>query len=448
MVFQDTSDNTVIINDIDIEEEISSLQIEFDKIAIDKIPFDKVDIGVMFLAASVEILLDFLLSDPANPSSFASKCNSSKNPIGKWCNNVHEKIDHGGNPLDFQGGFGGNGEFVKNGSRIKKDINFSGGEHRERTYGHDLLRFIHAIKQYHNGEFRDAAYVNGELIEVITKVNQNGKPYQALSWLDSIWAYICHMFADFFSSKSLPCPGWSFLSHASNRELRELAADLYKDGMNLRTESLKAFTVAVPDIILRIYSGLRYRDSEYSKEAIKQKRHLMNLITSSVATAVNIGKVIITENPVSINLPMMARTIKLAWSCVKDQIDYNNRVIAKVNYDVLITKYSEVKTMVVVAKCIYITNDYHQICNKILIEEEAALRKQELDAAYLHLLNEYYSDKKSSYQDKRCLATSAITIFTESVPISLNEEDTLSSVSNTFFISNKEIENDNIKQYL
>lgn len=68
--------------------------------------------------------------------------------------------------------------------------------------------------------------------------------------------------------------------------------------------------------------------------------------------------------------------------------------------------------------------------------------------AYLNLLNEYYSDKKSSYQDKRCIATSAITKFTESVPIKINEEDTLSSVSNTFFISNKEIENDNIKQYL
>ena len=64
MDFQDISNNAIIINDIDIEEELTSLQIEFDKIAIDKIPFDKVDIGVMFLAASVEILLDFLLSDP------------------------------------------------------------------------------------------------------------------------------------------------------------------------------------------------------------------------------------------------------------------------------------------------------------------------------------------------------------------------------------------------
>ena len=167
-------------NSINVEEELSSInseitsvQAEIDSIPTDSIPFDKYDIITVFGAAMIEILMDFFFSDPANENSFASKCNNSDNPIGKWCNNIHEKIDHKGNPLDFQGRFDQQGSPI--GYGIKHDgpsISFGGGNHRGLTNGHDLIMFFDAIKQYHDGVFRDSGFIDGVKVIVESSVKK------------------------------------------------------------------------------------------------------------------------------------------------------------------------------------------------------------------------------------------------------------------------------------
>ena len=86
----------------------------------------------------------------------------------------------------------------------------------------------------------------------------------------------------------------------------------------------------------------------------------MLLITHGISTSVNIGKVIITENPVSLNLPMIMRTITLAWSCVKDQINYNNRVITKLDMDIYQEHLKLKQTLIVVADGVYYTSHYNR----------------------------------------------------------------------------------------
>lgn len=372
---------------INTDKELDEINKELSDIAIDTIPFDKTDVMVIFASAMFEVAADFLLSDSTNPNSFASKCNDSKNPIGKWMNNIHENINHKNNPLDNQGAFNANNEFFGYGTPKHDEnvISFSGGDHRERTYGHDLFRFWSAIRQLHDGEFRDAGYIGEELIKVASTVNQYGTKYAKLGWGEAVWEYVCHMFADFFSSKGLPCPGWSWLSHADNREIRKAAADLYRDGMNLRTELLKGVTVAVPEIIIRIVQFLRYRNSEYSKEAREKKQHLMLLMTHGIATAVNVGKVVLSENPAALNLPMIVRTLKLAWSCIKDEQNFKHRVTEKLNLDLYKQQLEFKKTVIVTLRGIYYTTQYQILT--IQLQEEYKRRVQQRIVQALHLSN-------------------------------------------------------------
>lgn len=349
-----------------INAEMAEAQDEIDFIPTDSIPFDKTDWITIFGAAMVEIAMDFLFSDPANPNSFASKCNSSDNPIGKWCNNIHKKIDHSGNPLDFQGQFDQYGNIIKNGVKHEgPTISYGGGDHRGLTDGHDLLRMFDAIRQYHDGVFRDSGFVNGIKVAVESSVNQYGNPYAKLSWLNAAGKYISHMFADFFSSKSLPIPGHSLLAKASDRDLRKFAADMYSDGVNLRTEFLQSITVLIPETFVRIVWYFRYKDSEFSKEAKKKKLHLMLLLTHGISTLVNIGKVIITENPASINIPMIFRVIMLAWRCFKEQRDFNGRLILKENWEQYKVQLLCYKTMIIVAEGVYETSNYQRLYQKL-----------------------------------------------------------------------------------
>lgn len=363
--------------------DLDSINKELDSIAIDKIPFDWKDVIIIFGVATAEILMDFFFSDPSsNSNSIASQTNNSSTGLGKWLNEIHENISHTNNPIDFQGGFDINGNPIFHGDKsgIHKVISFGGGDHRERTYGHDLIRFWTAIKQYKEGKFIDGGYFNGEYMKVISEYTSKGKKLESLSLLDSIVAYASHMFADFFSSKGLPCPGWSFLSHSDFREVRSMAADLYKDGMNLRTEIMKGISVGIPEIFIRILYYLKYKGSDYSQEAIHQKRDLAILLSHSIATAVNIGKVVITKNPVSLNLTMIVRTLQMAWKSTKNQIDYNNRIISKVTLDGIRAQLELEKTMIIAGNGIYKTLDYQHLCNRLLsnISELQNKRRQRI----------------------------------------------------------------------
>lgn len=359
-------DDKISLSCVDIDCELQAIQAELSQISIDVIPFDKTDALLVFGCALTEILLDFFLSDPANPDSLASKCNDKKSWIGKFGNKIHEHIKHDNNPLDFQGGFTADGEAIFNGQGIKRDISFGGGDHRNLSDGHDLLFFWKAIKEIHEGKFTDSSYIDGVRIFVETTKNANGNDFiKPSSWIGAIWEYVCHMFADFFSSKGLPIPGSSFLRHSSSREIRKFAEEIYKEGDNLRTEVLKVGSVLIPEFALRIFHRLRYKDSEWSKEAQDKKLHLLILMTHSLATAFNLGKVIITENPASLNLPMIVRTVTIAFKAIKDQIDFNARVNTKIILSEVCLHLEMQKTLIVFNEFLYYTSNYLELCQNV-----------------------------------------------------------------------------------
>lgn len=329
---------------IDLENELQALQTDMASTDVEGIKFDKWDYIVAFTLGLLEVAGDFLLSDHNQKNSLANQMQDKNNPLGQAFESIHKKLDHSGQPMDYQGkGFGG-------------------GDHRGRTFCHDLLMFPLSLYMLSKGQFIDGVYDNGAYKIVQTALNQYDNAYTTMGFGESLIAYFTHMIADFFSTKSLPIPGFSLLTHFPNRDIRKFANDLYADGLNLRNLVMQGIPVATVELITWIYTALRYKDSTYSKEQIKAKKETMLLLTHGIATAVNVGKVIIqvvvtkdAKALTSLNLPMVIRTINLVWKSIKRELQYTNNRTALVYSSAMKNQLETEKTLILLDNCIYYT---------------------------------------------------------------------------------------------
>lgn len=336
-----------MVDGLSADDYIQKLTDEMNQISFDTIPLDKWDIIVTFSLALMEVAGDFFICDPKNPKSLAHTLSDKNSKLGSFMDSIHHKLDHSGQPLDYQG------------------PKFGGGDHRVRTFAHDLLMFPFAIYMLMNGKFIDGYYENSLFQTVVSSANQFGTPYESMSFLDSIVGYATHMAADFFSAAGLPIPGYSLLTHAPNREIRKFANDLYHDGLNLRNLLLQGVPVALTELGMWIYMGLRYNGTSYSKEMIQHKRNKLLLIAHGIATAVNVGKVIITQNPVSLNLIMIIRTFHLVWKVLSEELSLTNKAVTKEAMEIVKNRVETMQTLILLDKTMYMTEQYDRLISNL-----------------------------------------------------------------------------------
>lgn len=295
------------------EEELKCITDNLNRPLEKKLKWRKNDFIAIFIAASIGSLVDIILSDRKN------KFTGEGSQFSEWLNQFHQH--DGGGPIDYQG------------------VNFGGGFHRGLSKGHDILRFVEAIIMFKTGRFEGIRYVDGVAHKVVSNVNQYGTAYEQLSSIESIVKYAQHMFADLFSTVSLPFPGSSFLVECSSRELRTFAATMYKQGFNLKNIAIQSLSTIIVEIIIRIYFGIdevkRYKDNieikeDYSNfEAIgkflkptgKEKMYEMLLLAHTIVTAVNVGKVIINKHPWEINITEIISVIRYAIPVLNNAIN-------------------------------------------------------------------------------------------------------------------------------
>lgn len=325
------------IGNVDIENEIEKISKEMDDINIKALRFDRWDFFAIFGIALLEIGTDFLLGDPKK--GISSEISNKNTKLGEYFNNLHENVDHKGNSLDYQG------------------YKFGGGDHRGRTFGHDMFSFPLAIYSLCNGQFIDGYYQDGRFNWVYSKLNQYGSEYVGLPPDQAIMAYLSHMFADFFSSKSLPVPGFGVLAHMPSRDIRVMVNKMYADGFNLRHMLVQGVPVVVAEILVRLFFYFRNRSVDADDAAKKHKLNKMLLMTHTLAALVNIGKVYFTNNPTAINLPMLLRVIWLTWSVLREEMEVSHRAKIKINYGVIKNKYETMQTLVMLDQAIYYTRE-------------------------------------------------------------------------------------------
>ncbi|MEL7648713.1 MAG: hypothetical protein AAGU76_11505 [Sedimentibacter sp.] len=303
-------------HDLVSQRELDEITNQLNKPLTQREKWDKGDFVAVFVAASVGSLADIILSNRNN------KLTGQDSDFSKWLDQFHKH--EGGDPLDYQGpGFGG-------------------GYHRGLSKSHDVLRFIEAILMIKNGRFEGIRYMDGIGQKVVSTVNQYGTPYEQLGLIEAILKYAKHMFADLFSTCSLPFPGSSFLVESSSRDIRKLAASMYQNGFNLKNIMIQSLSTILVEVILRIYFAVKsykkYKnefemEDDYSNiEAVKrfikpenkEKLNEMLLMAHSIVTAVNIGKVVIKKSPWEINVTEIFSVIKYAAAVIKSAADRNS----------------------------------------------------------------------------------------------------------------------------
>ena len=311
----DNLDYSDLIN----EEELTKLTNELNCALPREEKWHKSDFIVVFSAAIIGSVMDFILSNRDNPLT------GQKSKLSNQLNDTLHEGKHSPNaPIDYQGN------------------NFGGGFHRELSKGHDIARFSEGIRMFKNGSFEGIRYVNGVAHKVVITSNQYGNPYSQLTTIEAIIEYSKHMFADLFSKASLPLPGYSFLAESTSRDARKFAADMYHNGFNCKNVIIQSVSTIAIEIIIRIYCSIlsvkNYRDQievaedysnleaikQFIKPANKEKLNEMLLVAHSIVTLFNLGKVIITKNLAEINVTEIISVVRYGLSVVSAMNKRNN----------------------------------------------------------------------------------------------------------------------------
>lgn len=298
------------------EDELIDIENELNRPLPRREKWTKGDFIAVFVAAAIGSLADIILCSRDNPLTGTSS------DFSKWLNQFHQH--EGGGPIDYQG------------------PHFGGGFHRGLSKGHDILRFIEGIMMFKNGQFEAIRYENGVAHTIISTVNQYGSPYEQMGTLEAIVRYSKHMFADLFSTCSLPFPGSSFLVESDSRDLRKFAADMYNNGFNIKNVMCQGLSTIIIEVILRIYFSIQsvkqYKDKfelsdDYSnfeavkhffKQENKDKLNEMLLVAHSIVTAVNIGKVVLDKAPWQINITEILSVVRYGVNVLSKAMERNS----------------------------------------------------------------------------------------------------------------------------
>jgi hypothetical protein len=83
-------------------------------------------------------------------------------------------------------------------------------------------------------------------------------------------------------------------------------------------------------------------------------------MTHGMAMVVNVGKVVVSNNPLALNLPMMMRVMSLVWSVVKEEAEITHKANVKINLGVIKNKYEMMQTLVMLDDAICYTTDFNR----------------------------------------------------------------------------------------
>lgn len=268
--------------------------IDYSHITTETLSWDKWDFVIVALSGFLGGLCDIVLGRPKGFDE-PKVNNDSLFGLGKKI----KEYDIKNNPIDFQepGAFGGN--------------------HRLYSNGHDLFRFFDGVRQTMSGEYHGVSSVGwGEMVKQFPGYNQ-------LDLQTALLVNLLHLFKDFWTARSLPIPGMTFLAELNGNQMPELAQRLYIDqGLNLRVLTGQAMSIAAIEMILRVYMFLRYRKHNYAKETLKHKRSQLLLTAHSIAMLFNLGKAIVTKNPFLLNIPQL---VLIARYCIQLILDSLNK---------------------------------------------------------------------------------------------------------------------------
>lgn len=274
-----------ILNQLLSPDDLHQVQSYLDRPVFERLKWTKGDYlacaGCLLLGLALEMLnLAWKPDSPIDPNGH----------LQEWFNRqFHHHPPH--SPIDYQGpGFGG-------------------VLHRVRSRGHDLSRFLEAVNQTAQGEFRGVRWSYGKPIEVISRLNQNGNAYLEMPWIAALVNVTVHLMADFFSAHSLPLPLSSVVCENAAREMRILIHNLYEGGFNLRHVALGGLEVLLSYLGIEIWLWMQYGTDRRNTDPISLKRYEMRTAVMGMLSGFNIAGCALFEDPFLINIPTLVAAL-------------------------------------------------------------------------------------------------------------------------------------------
>ena len=211
---------------------------------------------------------------------------------------LHKKIPHPRHAIDFPLG---------------------GHDHRVVGAGHDLFRFAEARQMLIEGKF-EALFRRSYAKATFYRYGGQTFPYDNIPEEAATIALLTYWLANFFSTRSLPIPGWSFLTQ-NNDGVADFAIAAYRSGLNLRSLLSNFSGVLLTGIMLRLYTYLRQfldtgRIDPFLWKDVKYQE--MCLVAQSINLLMNLGKVAVTKNVSAINPVAIMAVIRHAIPVIRD----------------------------------------------------------------------------------------------------------------------------------
>lgn len=181
--------------------------------------------------------------------------------------------------------------------------------HRLHSLGHDpLLGFIFGVADILRGTFT-AIGRDGQLISQITQPER-----AAASLFEAVARQFGHLLSDMNTPAGLPVPfagllqlfqGGSLTEHGYS--VAELSRLMYRDGYDFRHFLATTIPVLIIEVVVRVaFFARQLKQGKNLKEAFpgngQPRLQTMLLIAHGTASGINAGKVIITKNPMGVNL--------------------------------------------------------------------------------------------------------------------------------------------------
>jgi len=343
-----------------IDTEIEDIENEIAHLVESPISFDKYDYIMLVAAGVTGGLIDVVMGRPGSGYQGANQ----DSVLGKF-----------NEPTIKNDSFWGLGEKLKPFDLKNNPIDapipgISVGDHRLYSYGHDIFRALQSINLIMTGQgpigIDPTEGLGGEL-------SRGLDPRFASP--DAMWKAVIvlalHWYKDYWSSRSLPIPGSTWIAHINGDVMPEwLDEATNQKDFNLRTLSAQALSVAVIEVMIGIHMAVRGRGykSEYSDAQIAYKKQKMLLASHAVGMAFNLGKIYATGNPYYLNMPQVLRIAKLAFSVVAE----NSRQTHKAKESAML---SQIRTQLQLQKTLMILSDACYIENELLASAELNLAK-------------------------------------------------------------------------
>jgi len=188
--------------------------------------------------------------------------------------------------------------------------------HRLVSLGHDpILGFIFGVLDMLRGTMTTLDFKGNFVVQTVEIYSDR----KAQGLFEAISKVFIHMLSDVNTPRGLPVPFMALFNKlqigsfgTEKLNVSELVKSMYAEGYNFRHFSSMALPTMITEVVVRISYFIKRLSEGYSfKEALpvginheeKPKLATMLFIAHSTSSAINAGKVILTENPMDINYP-------------------------------------------------------------------------------------------------------------------------------------------------